>query len=596
MRNPLASLKTNLVFNDGENKTDGKSGRHFALDINARISAWIGAALFPASVIGFALNQPQLGLVFAILGATMLTGFTVARSKGYVAAQYSQMINVLFCNIAAVMFVPSNLIAAIGLSAFVVALFGEQRMKNHLAVQSGLAIFSIVLMIGLSLSTPASPSGTLGHYVSGGLLLLALAHFVAPLLHLNKMASSRDTDQMKAFRNLVESVRDAVAKYDVDGRLVYLSHTSEKLFGCKRFSLINGGFTERVHLLDRPRYLKALSDVAISHNSCNIDVRMRCDHEDGSRFVWLEVALSAVPERKSETGRAEVIAIIRDITTRKNQENELEAAIKLAETASLAKSRFLATIGHELRTPLNAVVGFSDMMLNDIGGELTKDHREYVELIRGSGAHLLDTVTMLLDMSKIEAGKFEIQTDQVVPQNLIDPCFAIVKGVADKKGVILSVDTPKQLPAIIADERACRQILINLLSNAIKFSEKGQIVKLSLRRRGKNVQFSVADHGIGISKADIDRLGEPFFQAEGGLDRKFEGTGLGLSIVKGLVALHDGQLLIESEEGVGTTMTIELPVDGPAPKQSSNVLEDLIDRRFMEEERRTLIETSKKVG
>jgi cell cycle sensor histidine kinase DivJ len=595
MRNPLAGFKTKFGLTGGDNKTDGTNGRHIALEINAYFSAWIGAALFPSSIAAYAFGEPGLGLIFAVLGATMLTGYTISRAKGVAVAQAVQALCVAISTLSAIALNANNVIAAIVIAILSATIMCDAKNKKMRALRLSVAAFSIAATFAISSTAPVVTS-LVDQFASAGLLLLAFAHLVAPLWLLSRGANVRDTDQMKAFRFLVESVRDAVAKYDAEGNLVYLSHTSENLFGCKRFSLLGGGFMERVHLLDRPRYLKALSDVALSHVSQNVDVRMRCDHEDGSRFTWLEVALSAVPERTSDTGRAEVIAIIRDITSRKQQETDLEEAKKLAETASQAKSRFLATIGHELRTPLNAVVGFSDMMLNDIGGELTKDHREYVELIRGSGAHLLDTVTMLLDMSKLEAGKFEIQTDQVVPQDLIDPCFSIVKSVADKKGVVLSVDAPQTMPSIVADERACRQILINLLSNAIKFSEKGQVVKLSLSRRGKSVLFSIADQGIGISKADIERLGEPFFQAQSGLDRKFEGTGLGLSIVKGLVALHDGELRIESEEGVGTTMTIELPIDGPVPSQANNVLEDLIDRRFMEEERRTHIETSKKVG
>jgi cell cycle sensor histidine kinase DivJ len=169
-------------------------------------------------------------------------------------------------------------------------------------------------------------------------------------------------------------------------------------------------------------------------------------------------------------------------------------------------------------------------------------------------------------MSRLEAGKFEIQTEAFEPQNLIEPCFKIVDQLARERNIELVADLPRALPPLVGDERACRQVLINLLSNAIKFSHESGKVTVSMRRQGSMLNLAVADEGIGMDDDSIRRIGEPFFQAQDGLARRYEGTGLGLSIVKGLIDLHEGTLTAKSSPGKGTTVTVLLPLNGPATK------------------------------
>ena len=206
------------------------------------------------------------------------------------------------------------------------------------------------------------------------------------------------------------------------------------------------------------------------------------------------------------------------------------------------------------------------MMTSGIGGELSPTHREYAGLIHQSGKHLLEVVRMLLDMSKIEAGKFELQTEAFMIEDLVEPCFSMVEAMAAKQQVTLAIDIVRPLPMLVADERACRQILLNLLSNAIKFSHPGGRVTVSLKRQGQSLNISVNDQGVGMAPEALTRIGEPFFQVQDGLARRYEGTGLGLSIVKGLVDLHEGTLRAMSEIGAGTTVTVLLPINGPAIK------------------------------
>ncbi len=386
---------------------------------------------------------------------------------------------------------------------------------------------------------------------------------------LNSVFEVYEKGQINAYKHLIEHVQDAVLRFGSDGGVLFVSRSAEKLFGCRRFELSGSGLVDRIHVMDRPVYLTAFAGANSDGETRSVEIRMRRDDaEPGAapRFIWVEASLSPVVDIESDEPRHEVVALLRDVTARHDHEHELQRARKAAEEASIAKSRFLATIGHELRTPLNAIVGFSEMMTSGVVGELSPQHKEYATLIHQSGHHLIEVVKMLLDMSKLEAGKFELQTEPFMPETLVEPCFKMVDAMAREKAIRLMSDIPRALPMLVADERVCRQILLNLLSNAIKFSHEHSVITLGMRRQGRYVAVSVTDHGIGMPEEAVRRLGEPFFQAQGGLARRYEGTGLGLSIVKGLVELHDGELHASSTPGEGTVMTVLLPINGPETK------------------------------
>lgn len=442
--------------------------------------------------------------------------------------------------------------------------------RAHLRQQSWI-LFGGVGLLGLAGSfMPVLMLDTAMLMATGA---LAFIISVAVVLHSASRISAAyevyDKAQISAYRHLIEHVQDGVLRYSSEGELLMVSQSSEKLFGCRRYELSGSGLTERVHVADRPIFLTAFADANQSAKSRVFEVRMRQDDPRASslvpRFIWVEVSLSPVVEPES-TDRYEVIALLRDVTDRKDSEVAMAEARRVAEEASDAKSRFLATIGHELRTPLNAVVGFSEMMTSGIGGQLSDTHREYAGLIHQSGKHLLEVVRMLLDMSRLEAGKFELQTEPFNAPELIEPCFSMVEPMAKDRNVLLVADIAKHLPMLMADERACRQVLLNLLSNAIKFSNPGGTVTVTLKRQGTMLNLSVSDQGIGMAPESLERIGEAFFQEQGGLARSYEGTGLGLSIVKGLVELHQGTLRAMSEIGAGTTVTVLLPINGPAIK------------------------------
>jgi cell cycle sensor histidine kinase DivJ len=433
-----------------------------------------------------------------------------------------------------------------------------------------------VLVLGLvaaALQLPAEPvAQELVLVVSSLVFVLAFLTVAHAAHRIDAAYEVQDRSQLSAYRHLIEHVQDAVLRFGTDGVILMASRSSEALFGCPRYQVSGGALNERLHVMDRPAFLTALADASQGGRSRTIELRLRQDdpraRSSVPRYVWVEMQLSPVLDEVSGEQRHEVIALLRDITARKDAESAMSEARRVAEDASQAKSRFLATIGHELRTPLNAVVGFSEMMTSGIGGELSPTHREYAGLIQQSGKHLLEVVGMLLDMSRIEAGKFEIQAEPMVPAEIVPACLSMVETLAQERNVRIVSEIEAELPAIVADERVCRQILINLLSNAIKFSHDDGLVTVTVKRQGQSINFSVRDRGIGMAPAAMARIGEPFFQVQDGLARKYEGTGLGLSIVKGLVELHGGTLRAMSEIGAGTTITVLLPINGPATKPS----------------------------
>ncbi len=350
------------------------------------------------------------------------------------------------------------------------------------------------------------------------------------------------------------------------------------------------GLFDRVHVADRPAYLKALNDAATMRESRTVELRMRRDSiepDAAGGFVWIELSCwpldqAALPDAGND---CEVVAVMRDVSVRKDEEHALEVARAESERANVAKSRFLATMSHELRTPLNAIIGFSEMLREEdalmIGAEQRHD---YAHLINESGHHLLSVVNGILDMSKIESGHFEIMPEPVACERVIRECCELLALRARVAGIDIVIGLEGTLPGIVADKRALLQIMLNLLSNAIKFTNRGGRITVTAavasghdagRETGHerhdngeaaHLVITVEDTGVGIGAEDLLRVGEPFFQARSSYDRRHDGTGLGLSIVKGLLALHGGWLEIESRIGEGTRAIVHLPFDCEAAR------------------------------
>ncbi len=369
------------------------------------------------------------------------------------------------------------------------------------------------------------------------------------------------------YRLLAENATDMITRHDEKGRVVFASLGAQQLFGEPAQKMIGDGLFERVHVADRPAYLTALSRCHANGEPIAVEFRVRRAGAAGpARYVWVEMRCRPMrPQDTTAVERPSIVAVTRDVSDRKAQEAELTRTRDEAESASRAKTQFLANMSHELRTPLNAVIGFSEILNRELFGALGEArYRDYARLIHESGEHLLNVVNDILDMSKIEAGKFKIVKEPFEVASLVKSCCELMRHTAEQRSLSLIVDVAPGIPELPADKRACKQMLLNVISNAIKFTDPGGWVRVSARVEGESVELAVADNGIGIAEADLPKLGNPFVQANNSYDRSYDGAGLGLSVVKGLARLHGGQLELASTLGQGTTATILLPLDSPS--------------------------------
>ncbi len=263
-----------------------------------------------------------------------------------------------------------------------------------------------------------------------------------------------------------------------------------------------------------------------------------------------------------------------DLSERKRTEKNLLQAKFAAESANRVKSEFLATMSHELRTPLTAIIGFSDMLLEGVSGELDERSKRYLNNISRSGNHLLTLINNVLDLSKIEAGKMELNLEHFFISEVFDDLKFIASSGALNKDISIEFNVKDNL-SIFADKVRFKQILYNLISNAVKFTAAGGFVRISTGMSENMIQVRVSDTGIGISEEERKYLFEPFKQIDSDMNRQYEGTGLGLALVKQFVDMHEGRVWFTSVQGKGSSFIFELPVNGPDGSENpDNVLKD----------------------
>jgi PAS domain S-box-containing protein len=252
-----------------------------------------------------------------------------------------------------------------------------------------------------------------------------------------------------------------------------------------------------------------------------------------------------------------------EVGERERAQREMREAKEAADTANKAKSAFLANMSHELRTPLNAVIGFSELLEQQIFGGLNDKQRNYVGNVLVSGRHLLQLVNDILDISKVEAGRMDLAYERTPIGSIFDVVRGVIGAVATKRGIHLEMSLPPGLPDIFVDPGRIKQVLYNLISNAIKFTPRGGTVRLVARAEARSLVVSVSDTGIGIARGDLPRLFREFEQLAQPNGTRPEGTGLGLALSRRLVELHGGRVEVESELGRGSTFSVHLPLKSP---------------------------------
>ena len=410
-------------------------------------------------------------------------------------------------------------------------------------------------------------------------LCVAIA-LLATALRTGAVRRRMETDRQNARRQVdtvVDSVAELVTRHDAGGRTGFVSPAARSLFGRPARDLLGTGYVDCVHLQDRVAFLNAISQTAYTRRDHACRVRVRTAGEGLGGWRHLDLAMRSAPADGTKGAEPDVIVVARcaqeDVARDERLRDLEEQVAREAET----RNRFLATMGHELRTPLNAIIGFSEVLEAELIAPLPDERqREHVRLIGESGNHLLNVVNDVLDASRLEAGRYELDVSSFCLKREIEAVVAMLGPMADEAAVRVRTHVQRDLPLLTADRRACRQILINLVSNAIKFTKAQGEVRIEALRHGRNVRLRVRDTGIGIPGDQIERLGEPFYQVDSGHDRRFAGSGLGLSVVQGLVDLHEGELRISSREGAGTHVTLTLPLkprtDRPRPAEGQDVL------------------------
>jgi PAS domain S-box-containing protein len=391
-----------------------------------------------------------------------------------------------------------------------------------------------------------------------------------------KKLDQRLRDQHFYTRSLIESNIDALITTDPRGIITDVNKQMEALTGCTRDELIGAPFK---NYFTDPAWAEAgIKRVLGEGKVTNYELTARA--RDGKLTV---VSYNATTFHDRDRILQGVFAAARDVTELKQFEHTLQQKNIELEDASRMKSEFLANMSHELRTPLNAIIGFSEVLKDGLIGEMTDQQRGFIGDIFSSGKHLLSLINDILDLSKVEAGKMQLDLEPIDVQSVVGNSLSIIREKAAARQIRLSMEIPEGLDATLADARKLKQILYNLLSNAVKFSAergkvtltgrrvpRGDVGQLPSDRAGRVfplpenefpefLELSVTDTGIGISPDGLQHLFTPFSQIDSGLARKFEGTGLGLAMVKLLAELHGGSVAVDSVVGEGSRFTVWLP-------------------------------------
>jgi two-component system cell cycle sensor histidine kinase PleC len=384
-------------------------------------------------------------------------------------------------------------------------------------------------------------------------------------------------------RDAIETIPEAFVLWDAENRLILCNSNFQSLHNLPDAAVATGTPYEDIVSAGRKHVIrtKITAEEADTPGARTFEAQLDDGHwlyiserqtkDGGYVSVGTDITALKQNERKLMTSEKRLLATIEDL--RQSQQQLQDLAEKYAEEkdraedANQAKSKFLANMSHELRTPLNAIIGFSEIMEKGMFGDLgAPKYKEYCRDIHHSGQYLLDVINDVLDMSKIEAGRFKLEPQDVELDHILADALRVVSTTGEEKSLSLSARIAPEI-RLRADRRALKQVALNLLSNAVKFTPNGGRVTVRGRSKGGCVLIAISDTGIGIPRDALKKLGRPFEQVESQLTKTYHGSGLGLAIAKSLIELHNGVMRIRSTPGSGTIVLVRLPIEGPVVGQ-----------------------------
>ena len=360
-------------------------------------------------------------------------------------------------------------------------------------------------------------------------------------------------------RNLVQilnSVVDGIISIDEKGIISVFNPAAEKIFGYSKDEVMGKTLNMLMPSSDAKKHDGYMNNYSATGSAKIIGIGRVVEgmHKDGTIFP-MDLAINEL----EIDGKRVYTGIVRDVTERKKEERELISTRDEAERSSRVKSEFLANMSHELRTPLNAIIGFSEVTRSEIFGPLGNEkYKEYLGDIQDSARHLLDLINDILDLARIESGKFDLNDETF---SVVDTINGIINFV-DTSHIHLHKNISDSLPLLHTDKRRFKQIFLNLLSNAVKFTDDGGDVTINIFVNDADcIVLNITDSGIGMSKEELEKALRPFEQIDTGLSRKYEGVGLGLPLVQKMSEAQNAIFEIESDSGAGTSVTITFPTE-----------------------------------
>lgn len=508
---------------------------------------WILALV--AALVALALRGAEtltLLPIFAAASVPAVLGLLLARIAGREWVQIVLMLSWAALALLACLTLGFNPMALLFIAVPALAcLFEREKVLEGILIAAMIA--SVVWFAGRQGYLPEPPSW--GETLENWVKLSALAALFAFVLATLFASATRRRTELNATRTYWrDGIEGGLFEYDADAQLVGTNRQGALQFSGKPPNTLLGflpdGHADKPALaatIDSARHAQRAQGLRVSHagsgQGANYDLRVTPLSSKG----WL--------------------IHTHDRTDNESQMEALRQQGAMAAQDSTDKTLFFAGVSHELRTPLNAIIGFSDMMRSRLFGPLPGKYAEYADLIHESGQHMLDLIGDVLDMSKVEAGRYELNYDTFDAADVIRSSVKMIRPAADAAAVSVDVNLDLDQALLIqADRRAVRQILLNLLSNSVKFSDKGGQVEIDAQAIDGDLELSISDNGAGMSADEIARIGDPYAQGEAAQISAERGSGLGLSLVRSLTELHGGKMEIKSRKNDGTRVKIILPL------------------------------------